>query len=117
MKKIQITFIVIVLLCLFFPIVRFHSKMTVSAVENRNLAAKPVLIKDGDLNTNIFPEADLYLQDHFGGRERLVNIANFIDYNIFHKMHMNDRALEGKDGWFFYKEDGNNLLGQISSFR
>ena len=110
MKKIQITFIVIVLLCLFFPIVRFHSKMTVSAVENRNLAAKPVLIKDGDLNTNIFPEADLYLQDHFGGRERLVNIANFIDYNIFHKMHMNDRALEGKDGWFFYKEDGNNLL-------
>lgn len=110
MKKIQIIFIVAVLLCLSYPIARFHSKITVSAVENRNLAPKPVLIKDGNFNTNIFPETDLYLQDHFGGRETLVNIANFIDYNVFHKLHMNDRALEGKDGWFFYKDGGDNLL-------
>lgn len=126
MKKIEITFIVVIFCCLLFPIIRFHPNETVSQVENRNLAPKPATIIEGNLNKNLFAELNPYLQDHFGGRNVLITSANFIEYNILHKMRVNEKAFEGKNGWFFYISDNNlndfrkkNLMNenQISDLR
>lgn len=107
MKKIEITFIVIIFCCLLFPIARFHPNETVSQVENRNLTQKPSIIIEGKFNKNLFAELSPYLQDHFGGRNFLINFANFIEYEVFHKRRINEVALEGNNGWFFYRLDGN----------
>ena len=105
MKKIiQYSFVIICFLVILFPILRFNKKGTVSEVENRNLATKPNHLYD-------FSAYDNYFQDRFGGRNRLVTIANFIDYDIFHKQIRNSRAFKGKNDWFYYiaSNDGNNL--------
>ena len=54
MKKIDITFIVIVLCCLIIPIIRFRPNETVSQVENRNLAAKPSIVAEGKAQPSFF---------------------------------------------------------------
>ena len=105
MKKIiPYSFVIVVFLAILFPIVRFNKNGTVSEVENRSLATKPNHI----LN---FSEYDNYFQDRFGGRNRLVTIANFIDYDIFNKEIRNNLAFKGKNNWFYYisSNDGNNL--------
>ena len=105
MKKIiQYSFVIICFLVILFPILRFNKKGTVSEVENRNLATKPNHLYD-------FSAYDNYFQDRFGGRNRLVTIANFIDYDIFNKQIRNSRAFKGKNDWFYYiaSNDGNNL--------
>lgn len=85
MKKIDITFIVIVLCCLIIPIIRFRPNETVSQVENRNLAAKPSILVEGKINNNFFSDLSSYLQDHFGGRNFLINSSNYIENDIFNK--------------------------------
>ena len=111
MKKIEITFIIIILCCLLFPIIRFHPNETVSQVENRNLAPKPAIIVEGNFNKNLFAELSPYIQDHFGGRNILIDSANYIEYNILHNRRFNEKALEGKNGCFFYisPSDGANF--------
>lgn len=90
MKKIiPYSFVIVVFLAILFPIVKFNKNGTVSEVENRSLATKPNHI----LN---FSEYDNYFQDRFGGRNRLVTIANFIDYDIFNKQIRNNLAFKGK---------------------
>ena len=106
MKKIiQISFVSIVLLALFFPIMKFNKNGTVSANENRTLATKP------EFSFLNFASYDDYLKDRFGGRDRLIKIANFVDYKIFNKQIKTAKAFEGKDGWLYYidKNDGYNL--------
>lgn len=105
MKKIiQYSFVIVVFLAIFFPIVRFNQKGTVSEVENRNLATKPNNIFD-------FTGYDNYFQDRFGGRTTLINIANYIDHGISNKQIRNELAFKGKNDWFYYiaSNDGNNL--------
>lgn len=113
MKKIDITFIVLVLCCLIIPIIRFRPNETVSQVENRNLAAKPSILVEGKINNNFFSDLSSYLQDHFGGRNFLINSSNYIENDIFKRKNINNnKALEGKNGWFFYikPSDGANFV-------
>ena len=105
MKKIvHYSFVSLVFLAILFPIAKFNKKGTVSQKENRTLAEKP----DSPFK---FSGYDAYFQDRFGGRNRLVAIANFIDYSVFHKQIKNSRAFKGKNDWFYYidSKDGNNL--------
>ena len=113
MKKIDITFIVVVLCCLIIPIIRFRPNETVSQVENRNLAAKPSILVEGKINNYFFSDLSSYLQDHFGGRNFLINSSNYIENDIFKRKKINNnKALEGKNGWFFYikPSDGANFV-------
>lgn len=106
MKKIEIIFITIILCCLVIPILRFSPNETFSQTEKRNLAAKPLLIVEGNLNRKYFEELDSYIQDHFGERNNLIKISKQFEWII------RRTAIKGKDGWFFYIQptDGANFI-------
>ncbi len=112
-------FVIAVFIILFVPIIGFNKNGTISDVENRTLATKP-------LNVLNFAAYDNYFNDRFGGRNQFIKIANFIDYNIFKKQVKNSSAFKGKNGWFYFIKSGllqdfykKNLLSEqaLSDFR
>ncbi|MBO4601700.1 MAG: hypothetical protein J5651_00885 [Salinivirgaceae bacterium] len=104
-KAIQIVFVTVVCLILLFPIIGFNGKGEVSELENRKLAEKP------KFSWKSFVPYDSYFQDRFGGRESLVELANWFDYEILHRSLHNNLAIGGRHGWLFYTDadDGDNL--------
>ncbi len=111
-NKIQLIFIILCFFVLVIPIVCFNKTGTVSKKENRALALRPYLIKDNRINKNIFSEYDTYFTDRFGGRQNLISLNHELN-TILHSSSVlvNDKALSGKNGWYFYiyKGDGDNL--------
>ena len=104
MKKfIHISFCTVIGIALALSIVNFNRQGNVLSTEKRSIAPIPKHITD-------FKDWDTCFNDRFGYREQLINIANFIDYDILHKTTKNSKAFKGKDGWFFYinAADGNN---------
>ena len=101
----QIAFVSVVCLILLFPIIGFNGKGDVSEAENRKLAEKP------KFSWKSFAPFDSYFQDRFGGRDSLVEFANWFDYKILHRSLHNNLAIGGRHGWLFYTdaEDGDNL--------
>jgi hypothetical protein len=104
-KAVQIAFVAIVGITLLFPIIGFNGKGKVSVLENRTLAEKP------KFSWKSFAAFDSYFQDRFGGRDSLVKLANWFDYEILHRSLHNNLAIGGRHGWLFYTDaaDGNNL--------
>ena len=109
--KIKITFIISILIVLFLPVFFFNVKTDVSNTEKRKLAPKPHLLKDDHFNERLFAECDNYLQDHMGFREALIYFDSKNPLKIEVSTNF-DRAIKGKDGWFFFTDPayGNNLL-------
>lgn len=106
MKKfIKFSFVSIVFIAILFPFVKFNKTGTVSSTEKRTLAVKP------DFTISDFSKYDIYLQDRFGGRDKLIRIANFVDYKIFNKPIRNAKAFKGTNGWFYFidADEGHNL--------
>lgn len=110
-RKICIAFISAVCGMIAFTILCFNGQGVLSKKENRTLATKPYLFKDNRINASYFAEYDSYLEDRFGGREFLISLDTKIKYNLLHGNIKSERAITGKDGWFFYikKADGDNL--------
>lgn len=107
MKRIiQVVFIMAFAFLIFLPVLFFNFSQTVSQQENRNLAPKPVFIKNKFLNKNIFSECDDYFQDHFGFREQLIFVNNKNPLKVEQSIS-NKQVLEGKDRWYFYLYGGN----------
>lgn len=108
-KSVQISFIVVVFLILFLPILKFNLKGTISEREKRTLEKKP------EFALTNFSQYDAYFQDRFGGRDAFVDIANFIDYKVFNSNRRvglgssNNEAVKGKNGWIFTVSAGSNL--------
>lgn len=113
MKRIiQTAFIILFLAVLAFPILFFNRKGRISETEKRTLSAKPELLTNHRLNQNFFSEYDSYFNDRFGGRNELVLLNAKINKLMNNSLYMcNDRAIQGKDGWYFYirKKDSDNL--------
>ena len=109
--KPHITFITITLTVLAIPVITFNRKGTTAVRENRMLAAIPCLIRDGNLNGKLLPEYGTWLEDRFGGRELLLSLNAWVTYDILRARRFNERAIQGKRGWYFYihKGDGDNL--------
>ena len=105
-KLIQIAYISIILLLMLIPIFFFNIKEDISITENRTLAKKP------EFNEKLFSSCDSYIQDRFGGRNKYVKFANFIDYKILNKRILNERAFKGKNNFFYLIEygDGYNIM-------
>lgn len=111
MKRIiQIAFITCALLALSLPILKFNRSGSISERENRTLAAKPNLFKENRFNKNFFSECDAYFTDRFGGRNNFIALNNAVN-KILHANSLiaNGLALQGKNGWFYFLENGNNL--------
>lgn len=113
MKR-NIFFIFAFLVLIFSPLIFFDGKSVSSKMENRNLAVLPPLIENGNIN----PERkrgqtyDKYFSDRFGGRQKYILLENSISQKLSaeNSFMINDRALQGKNGWYFYisKTDGDN---------
>ncbi len=103
-KAIQLIYLTTLFLIILFPMAKFNKSENVSTVENRTLAKKP------SFRLSKFSAYDEYFQDRFGGRNQLIELANFIDYKIFHKQIINSEAFKGNNGWFYYinPNGGNN---------
>lgn len=108
---IQISFVICFFIVVFLPLLKFNKNGMVAKQENRNLATKPYLLKENRFNKNLFSEYDQYLNDRFGGRNVLISLNSKVKYDVLHGALYNDKALKGKNGWFYYiyNNDGNNL--------
>lgn len=105
----QIIFIITTLILISLPLAFFNARQTISPTENRALAKKPLLFKDGRFNENFFSDCDSYIQDHIGFRDQLIQIDSKQMFKVSSKK---ESALKGKDGWYFFIDtaDGNNLM-------
>ena len=129
MKRIRLTFIITIFCIMILPILLFNRKGVVAQKENRKLAVFPCVVQESHLNQRFFSQCSSYLEDRFGGREKLSYLASKVRYKILRAEVMNEKAILGKDGWWFYinASDGanlddfykRNLLNEndISSFR
>lgn len=113
MKRIlQVTFIFMTLVGFALPVLRFNRSGTVSEKENRVLAPRPPLLRDGYLNDTLFSQYSAYFDDRFGGRQRLISLNSAVNNMLgANTVVANDKAIKGKDGWYFYISsiDGDNL--------
>ena len=105
--KAQTAFAAAFIAALFLPPLLLDRTSVVSQKENRNLAQKPAIIKDGGMNREYFSQFDAWLSDRFGLREPLVALDSVVKNRLESKYALTDRALEGKDGWIFYVLDNN----------
>lgn len=81
-----------------------------SESEKRTLAPMPVFFQeDGSLNPELREEYKVWLEDHIGFREALVELAGRIRLYLFHQSPT-DQVSIGKDGWMFYTRDNNLRL-------
>ena len=106
-KKIQLLFVIAVVCVMAVPIAFFNWNGTASLKENRTLAAFPARTA----GAVFFLELDRYIDDRFGVREKLFSLASHVRYGLLRGTVMNDKAMLGKDGWWFYIDarDGANL--------
>lgn len=110
-NKCNVIFSAVILTMLFLPAIRLNRTETVSEKENRTLAPRPFLLKDGRINRQYFSEYDSCLNDRFGFRKELIQLNSFVQRHLLGEKIFNSTALQGKNGWFFYisSGDGNNL--------
>lgn len=108
-KKIYSIFIVIFFGLVLIPIITFDVKDEISTRENRTLQPFPKLFVDGEVN-NIFSDLNNYFEDRFGGREYLIKLNNYINYELLKGSYINQKAVKGKENWWFYinSSDGDN---------
>lgn len=113
MKRfIQTAFVICFITVLIIPIVCFNKNGAISEVENRNLATRPYIFIENRLNKNLFSEYSAYFDDRFGGRSHLITLNHKINNTLNRDSFLhNNRALQGKNGWWFYISvgDGDNL--------
>lgn len=115
MQKIHIVFLTIIALALCVPFLCISTaKNAISTKENRALAKMPQFLIDDKINTKFFTDFDDYIKDRFGGRNTLIKLAHKIDYQVLHKNRVNQSAVEGKNGFFYYLKDNliKDFLGQ-----
>ncbi|MBO7485960.1 MAG: hypothetical protein J6T84_07845 [Spirochaetaceae bacterium] len=105
-KTIQFIYIIISVFIMLIPIINFNWKESVSEKEKRTLAKVP------EFNSEIFKSCDLFVQDRFGGRNELIKLSNFIDYNVLCKRVLNDKAFKGKNDFYYLIDygDGWNIM-------
>ncbi len=105
-KENRLCHVLLVVACAFiliFPITKISSEQ-VSKAENRNLAKFPSLIAENGFNYEYGKQFESWLNDHFRGRDRALRIYRRVESFLSGKRET-DQAMEGKEGWLFYKGD------------
>jgi hypothetical protein len=110
MKKASFWFMLAFLSVISLPLVFIDRKSAVSEKENRNLAAYPRIINNGNIvPINALPKSfDSYINDRFGFRYSTVLLMNQIKK---HLKTVNGNVIIGKNNWLFYSNlgDGDNF--------
>ena len=98
--------ILFMLMIIVVPIGTFaREEQTISDIENRTLATKPILTKESLFNGEYFSGWETYFSDHIIGRDNLIKSYTLLNMNILDKKKINDIAI-GKNGELlpFYTE-------------
>ena len=102
------------LVVIFVPLVGtfMDSQRAVSTSENRQLAVLPVLSFDFRSLIDFPAEFESYFNDHFGFRDRLICLNNYILVKFFGESP-SKKIIVGENGWLYVTEDGmlNDFLG------
>ena len=106
----QISFIAVGLWMCALPFVGMFLAPTDSTTENRELAAFPDIIADGEWNLNFLQEMGAYFEDHFAFRQELVSIDAIIQSKAFGVSNA-ESVTVGKDGWLYYPRQKIILAG------
>lgn len=110
-----IGFVALVMLVCVLPIALMLAGVTNTNRENRPLASKPKLIKDGELNLKFSSDFDNYLNDNFVLKEHYVTALNSASVALFGEA-VSDKAICGRNNMLFYKDtlDDYQRLNQLS---
>ncbi len=101
----HILLIVAAAFVLILPMTKINDAQS-SKTENRNLAKLPSLITEKGFNYEYGKQFEAWLNDHFRGRDKALQIYLRVESFLRGKRE-NDRAMEGNDGWLFYKGDNS----------
>lgn len=94
------------LLCLILALVPLLGMLVFgpgAALSNERPAAKPQLLRGGQINWNVLSETADYLAGGFFLRPQLVTANSLVQAAVFGESASGDVVL-GKDGWLFYAE-------------
>ena len=97
---------VLCLLCLILALVPLLGMLVFgpsAALSNERPAAKPQLLRGGQVNWNVLTETADYLASHFYFRPQLLTANSAVQAAVFGESASGDVVL-GKDGWLFYAE-------------
>ena len=111
MKK---TFLLIYII-IFLVVCMMPSILTVLGVqsvnyEKRELASKPMMVKDG-INLDYTKDFDDYFSDNFALRPYLISLYSYISANVFHTS-TSEKVVMGKNGFLFFSETMASFTGQ-----
>lgn len=110
-----IGFVVLVMLLCAIPTALMIAGKTNLNRENRPLAPKPELVKDGRLNVGFPKDFDDYLNDNFVFKEHYVTALNFLSTTLLGEA-VSDKAIFGKNDMLFYTDtlDDYQRTNQLS---
>lgn len=108
MKKIQAAFAILFCAIIFLPLLFIDAKSKTNARENRTLANAPQFLKDGKFNSKFSSEFEAYANDRFGFRDKFIAL-NEMTAKMGRSTLITERAIQGKDDWIFFLDEGNGL--------
>ena len=79
--------------------------------EKRELAAKP----EFELSLEYIDHFEDYFDDHFGFRNLMIHLNGTIRYSIFNSSSKPQKAVIGKEGWFYYTSLSDKILNSYSN--
>lgn len=98
-SRIDIVFVTAVIAVMFVPVLKInHDKISVR--ENRTLAEYVPLVKDGKINFSYGRNFEEWFNDHFNGREYLIDLNAKLNLFMNRKLQ-SETALQGKENWLF----------------
>ncbi|MBR1866177.1 MAG: hypothetical protein IJ801_06690 [Lachnospiraceae bacterium] len=114
MKKMgSVLYIVLCLLISMLPLIGMSVAATHTTTENRRLAEKPVLTKNGGWNKNYFQEWGAWFEDHFALRTAYVTADSVILSRIFGISGMKT-VIVGSEGWLYYASTLGDYTGSTT---
>lgn len=111
-KKINLSFILIMFICTFFPALFAHREIDrVADMENRYYANPPVIYDENGFNTSFNSEFDSFISDNVRGRSLLVILNSRLQYLLFGRL-TNSSIKANDEGEIF-----DSTSDHISSFQ
>jgi hypothetical protein len=104
---VDIFFVAIFLIFLFIPISNINLDEK-SIRENRNLEKYRPFLKNGKVNYEYGEDFEVWFNDRFNGREKMVFYYNKFRNKFGVNYNNNPKLFMGKDGWIFYR--GNDSM-------
>lgn len=108
-RKLQVSFLILLAVCLFYPVAGLRLAGNIDSSENRNPNPRPHIKVNGDWNAAFSRQFEDWYNDIFGGRKQLIRMHEMVESLLHPGEVENSQAFLGQDHWLFYK--GDNSVG------